>query len=367
LSEPPRACSDPVSGPVSLDHLRRITEKRGVIQHCVYSMPNPETGFCIDDNARALIVTVMHYEQFGEAQVLALARTYLEFLRFAQKKNGRFHNFVDYQGIFLDEEGSQDSFGRAIWACGYVIGSSALEDELKGRAHEIFLKAFPHILAMDNLRPQAFSLLGLYHYLRAFPEAKTAQQALLSLGKRLTQAYESTRGRDWHWFEDKLTYCNARLPQALYLAHQVTEKKKFLKTAEEATRFLLKNQVKDGMFLVVGNREWYPRGGELSLYDQQPVDAGCMVELLATAYEVTGQKEYLELAELSYEWFTGKNIVGKMLCDPQTGACYDGLEENGVNMNQGAESTIAYLLASLTMRKLLSKLTVGGRQLTVDG
>jgi uncharacterized protein YyaL (SSP411 family) len=350
---------------VSLDHLRRISEERGVVQHCVCSSPDPATGFCVDDNARALITAAMHYEQFGDAEALALARSYLEFLRFAQREDGKFHNFCDYQGVFLDEEGSEDSFGRAIWACGYVVASPALDSEFKQRAHEILAGAFPNIFDLEHLRAQAFSALGLYYYLQSFPEANTARQAILALGQELVQAYQLARTEGWEWFEEKLTYCNARLPQALYLAHQVTGEKRFLEVAEKTTFFLLKNQVKDGMLLVVGNQGWFSRGGQFPLYDQQPVDAGCMVELLVTAYEVTGRKEYLELGERCFEWFMGRNIAGKMLCDPPSGACHDGLNKDMINPNQGAESTISYLLASLTLRKHLSELTPESPRLIV--
>jgi hypothetical protein len=319
----------------------------------------------VDDNARALITAVMHYEQFGDAEALALARSYLEFLRFSQREDGKFHNFCDYQGVFLDEEGSEDSFGRAIWACGYVTASPALDSEFKRIALEMLLRAFPNILDLEHLRAQAFSALGLYYYLQSAPHAETARQAMLVLGEGLMQSYRIASTQEWEWFEDKLTYCNARLPQALYLAYRITGEKEFLEVAEKTTFFLIKNQVKDGVLLVVGNRGWFSRGGEFPLYDQQPVDAGCMVELMVTAYEVTDRKEYLELGELCFEWFMGRNIASGVLCDPQSGACRDGLNKDIINPNRGAESTISYLLASLILRRHLSELPPGTPRLLV--
>lgn len=338
----------------SLNHLKKITDRLGVIQHCKYSIPDPQTGFCLDDNARALIAAAMHYEQFGDFEALNLARIYLEFLNFAQRRDGRFHNFFSYGGQFLDQEGSEDSFGRAIWACGYIIASSSLDGEFKGRAYQIFMRAFPHLSALRSIRSQAFSVIGLYHYLKANPEANAVNQMLHALGDYIYKAYGIVNTPSWHWFENKLTYCNARLPQALYLAYETCKEKSYLQAAEEATFFLVDELIKDDKLIVAGNKGWYCKGGKLPYFDQQPVDAGAMVELFKTAFEVTGQKSCKDWARICYEWFIGRNILNTMVCDPETGACYDGIEDSGLNRNQGAESTICYLMANLNIKELFS-------------
>ncbi len=339
---------------VPLKHLKKITERLGVIQHCKYSIPDAQTGFCLDDNARALIAALMHYQQSADYKTLALARSYLQFISFAQKEDGKFHNFVSYDGHFLDEEGSEDSFGRAIWACGYAIASKSLNDDFRNKACEILLHAFPHMSDLSSNRAFAFSILGLYYYLVAFPENRTVRRMLLDLGDRIFKAYQANSTRSWRWFEDKLTYCNARLPQALYLVYKTNEQKKYLDCAETSTSFLVNELIKDGKLLVVGNDGWYKKGGRLPYFGQQPVDAHCMVDLFKTAFEVTGQESYKDLAKLCYEWFLGRNILSLKVCNPETGACYDGIENSGLNLNQGAESTIGYIMANLNIRELFS-------------
>lgn len=330
------------------DHLLRLTDCTGIIQHATYALPNRQTGYTTDDNARALLASLQAYQNWPEPEFLKLAETYLAFLHLAQKPSGWFHNFFDYQRHPLDNDGSDDSFGRSLWACGYA--TMAMPDHYLSQASQAIIeKALPAIPRLKSLRGRAFTLLGLSYYYQGIGENADIARLVRNLAEDLLAAYHTTHDQEWEWFEDILVYSNAILPMSLFLAYQVTEADAYLTAGKRTLEFLTRVQWADGYFSLVGNDGWYPKGGKMALFDQQPVEAGCLVQAYAVAYHVTGQKQYLDLAEAAFNWFHGQNITGLPLYDEATGGCCDGLLAEGVNPNQGAESLLAYLLSRLAM------------------
>ncbi|MDR5695909.1 MAG: glycosyltransferase [Armatimonadota bacterium] len=344
--------------PLNLTHLRCLTDDTGIVQHAKFSVGDPKTGYTTDDNARALVVAA---RLSRNNEVLDLVHTYLHFLLYVQREDGTFHNLVGYDRHFLDEIGSEDTLGRAIWGCGEVIAAD-LPPNLQRTAEYIIERALQHIPRLRSMRGWANSLLGLIPYYRA-TRRPDAFHMIQELTTRLLAKYEQHASPSWRWFEDILTYDLARLPQALLESYGLLKESRILEVAEEALAFLtevlfLKPDGEMGNKAVlapVGNRGWYPRGGTRALYDQQPVDAGCLVEAYAAAYQHTNHRRYRDLAQKAFLWFLGRNLKREPVYDPATGGCYDGITENGVNLNQGAEATIAYLLARLAMEEIQKK------------
>ena len=219
-------------------------------------------------------------------------------------------------------------------------------------AKEIFDKSLVWASRSGSPRTHAFAILGLYHYAKAFPHDKNSPLNVIHLADRLCKAYKHQSTESWQWFEPILTYANARLPHALFRAYQITEKQEHLTIAEKTFEFLASKVIIRGMFKPVGNRSWMRRGGRKALYDQQPIEASCMVEAASTAFQVTGEEQYSKIAYIAFDWFMGKNTKKIMVYNPATGGCFDGVTPEGLNRNQGAESGLSYLLARLEMETL---------------
>ncbi len=333
-----------------LDRLKRLTDDTGVVQHALYALPNSHHGYSIDDQARALIVVLKHFNLTGAWESLDLASTYLRFLNYAQLPDGRFHNFLSFDRRWEDAVGSEDSNGRTVWALGYTT-LTGVEEDLQMTARTMLLRCYPWLGRLRYLRARAFSILGLYFYLRTEPGDERARGLVRRHADALVAAYERTSAPGWEWFEDCLTYSNGRLPHALLLAYLVTWNRRYLEVARDSTDFLLRVAHTDGPDTVclVGQDGWYPRGGPCARFDQQPVDAAGLVELCLAANQVLGGERYLREAHVAFEWYHGRNVVGVPLyCEP-TGGCFDGLTPDGPNRNQGAESTISYLQSYLAM------------------
>lgn len=338
--------------PIKLSHLVTLTDDVGIIQHATFSMANRRTGYTTDDNARALVVAIHHYNLSQDETSLNLINTYLSFLYYMQKSNGKFHNFLGYERNFLDTEGGDDCFGRVIWAMGLLLSSDYIHENIKGAAAHIFSSAFPQIENVSSLRGIALCLQGLNYYSKV--DSSPAVTSLIeTLADRLVEAYKLTADDDWKWFENIITYANAKLPLGLLLAYDIIKKKEYLEIGLESLNFIKEITVVDNRFIPIGNKKWYVKGGKRAFYDQQPIEASCMIELLKAAMKVTGDKEYGENALIVFDWYLGRNTKGEMLYDPVTGGCFDGLTPKGVNRNQGAESTISYLLARLEIESLL--------------
>ncbi|MCL4562782.1 MAG: glycosyltransferase family 4 protein [Chloroflexi bacterium] len=338
---------------LNLYQLSRLTDSTGILQHAIYSLPNYNEGYTTDDNARALIAAVM-LEQLGEewyASAEDYGFRYLAFLWHAfNQKAGRFHNMFSYDRRWLEEVGSEDSHGRAIWALGAVVGRSN-QEALRPVAGMLFNWALPVVMNLTSPRAWAFSLLGIDEYLKRFEGDRETNTISRELAQRLMDQYISLNSSDWKWFENHVTYCNAVLPHALLRAGQWLNSNEMIEAGIETLNWLVSIQLsEDGHFAPVGSNGFYTRGGEKARFDQQPVEAHGMVSACLEAYRLTADETWLGQANRAFDWFLGANELGISLYDPETGGCRDGLHPDRVNQNQGAESTLSFYLSLLELR-----------------
>jgi len=338
--------------PLKLDHLRRLTDETGILQHAVFSVPNYHEGYTTDDNARALIVSVL-LEELGHDEAFDLSSRYLAFLWYAfDGGNGFFRNVLDYRRQWQEKRGSDDSHGRALWALGAVLGRSDVP-AFRGLAGRLFERALPAVPDMTSPRAWAFALIGIHDYLQRFSGDRMANQVREELAKRLLRLYQSQRADDWRWFEDRLTYCNAVLPHAMLVSGQGLSQRAMIEAGLESLHWLADLQradSNDGHFVPIGSNGFYIRGGPRSYFDQQPVEAQAMVSACLEAYRLTSDFRWSEQAQRIFEWFLGRNDLSLPIYDPTTGGCRDGLHPDRANENQGAESTLAFLQARLELQ-----------------
>ncbi len=332
----------------NLAHVKRLTDDTGIVQHAKYGVPNLKEGYCLDDNSRALLMALMAYRQNKDQEALDLIPIYLSFIHYLQRDNGNFGNFLSFSRQFLDEYGSEDSFGRTIWALGYLI-SNAPNDAYKQIGREIYSRSIKYFDKLESLRGIANVIIGIAYYLKDAQEDEPQLQLLLNLTSKLVNAYHASRENDWQWFEDSMSYDNGILPLAMYHAAEITNDDDLLKIANESLEFLEEATFNHGYFAPVGNRGWYQKGEEFPEYDQQSIDVMAMVLLYHQAYKVSGRNEYIDKLFTSYLWFLGENSLRLPLYDHETSGCCDGLQSTGVNRNQGAESTLAYWISHLTV------------------
>lgn len=339
---------------LKLDHLRYLTDGTGMIQHASFTIPNYDEGYSIDDNARALIVSTHLAElELGNGEATALASRYLAFIAYAfNRENGRFRNFMDYQRNWLEESGSEDSHGRALWALGTVLGRSH-SPGLRSMAGWLFEQALPAILNTTSPRAWAFTLIGIHEYLRRFDGDSRASQVRDELASRLLLLYQNSRSDEWHWYEGELSYCNAVLAQAMLMCGQWIPDQAMAEAGLESLCWLADLQQSDtmgGHFVPVGSNGFYQQGGERARFDQQPVEAQAMASACLEAYRSTGDERWRKEAQRAFEWFLGRNDLNLPLYDPTTGGCRDGLHPDRPNENQGAESTLAFLQTLVELR-----------------
>lgn len=340
---------DPLILPTfSLLHIKRLTDDTGIIQHAKFGIPNLKDGYCMDDNARALLMALMAYKQKKDTTALELCPTYLSYIHYMQNKDGTFRNFLSFKRDYLDEHGSEDSFGRTVWALGYLLGN-APNDAYYQSGKEIFFKAYPNFEKLKSIRSISYTLIGISHYLAGTPSDEGMIKTLKNLTDKLVNHYEKNKTEDWKWFESLLAYDNAILPLGLIHAFTILKEKNIKKVAFESLDFLSEITMKDGYLSIIGNEKWYKKDEERSLYAQQPVDALAMVLMFHQAYKLTKQKKYLDNLYTSFMWFLGENDMRMNLYDFETNGCCDGLESYGINRNQGAESSLAYLISHLTV------------------
>jgi glycosyltransferase involved in cell wall biosynthesis len=341
---------------IKLDHLQRMTDSTGIVEHAVFVVPNYPEGYSTDDNARALIVTIL-MEELGVAAPggsADLASRYLAFLWLAfEPTTKRFRNCLSYERQWQEPEGSEDSHGRALWGLGTVLGRSK-NAGLRGAAGRLFELAIPAAVEFKSPRACAFALLGLQEYLDSFPGDRAALNASEALANRLLHLYRAHQSVDWNWFENVLAYSNARLPQALIRAGARNSNDEMVAAGLEALDWLTAVQrceVK-GHFVPIGSHGFYSKRAEKARFDQQPVEACAAVSACLQAYRATGKGRWRKEAWSAFNWFLGDNDLQVALYDPSTGGCRDGLHPDRANENQGAESTLSFLMALLEMRKL---------------
>jgi hypothetical protein len=336
--------------PLKLDHLRHMTDETGMLQHAIFTVPNYREGYTTDDNARALMVSAL-LEALGSGEAFELASRYLAFIWYAfDSETGHFRNFMDYQRRWLEEIGSDDSHGRALWALGTVLGRSNTP-ALQSMAGRLFEQALPVILTTSSPRAWAFALIGIHEYVQRFAGDRRASQVREELAGRLLRLYQENRTDEWHWFEPGLTYCNAALPHALLMCGQSMPNTAMTKAGLESLNWLAGVQrSRAGHFVPIGSNGFYQQGGERARFDQQPIEAQAMVSACLEANRITGDKRWRKEARRAFEWFLGRNDLNLPIYDPTTGGCRDGLHADRPNENQGAESTLAFLQALLELR-----------------
>jgi glycosyltransferase involved in cell wall biosynthesis len=350
------ATSAPDDLPVlNTGHMLSMTDDTGILQHAIFSVPNSGEGYTTDDNARALIVSTLLDETHsrpGTLENLRLSHRYLAFLWLAfNAEKGRFRNFLGYDRRWREEIGSDDCHGRALWSLGKVLGHSR-DAGLRGAAGRLFEAAVPATLGFTSPRAWAFCILGMQAYLDWFPGDRAIQSARNTLANRLLDIYERSHSATWRWFEKSLSYSNARLSQALILAGWRSDNQRMIEAGMDSLKWLVAEQHRSDrdIFVPIGSNGFFIQGNEKARFDQQPVEACATVSACLEVYRLTEESQWLEEAQRVFRWFLGKNDLQVPLYDAITGGCKDGLHPDRINENQGAESTLSFLMALLEMQ-----------------
>ncbi|HWQ49918.1 MAG TPA: glycosyltransferase family 4 protein [Methanosarcina sp.] len=364
---------------VKLDYLKLLTDDVGIIQHTNLGVPARHYGYSTDDVGRALVALTQLIDNQKKAEDFwKLITTYLSFLEHAQTDTGHFHNFMSYKREFLDEKGSEDTLGRAIYGLGHVVSCPYLSKNIRTLAHTLMSRARPEMEKLTYPRAKAYTMCGLYEMLRAGVDADefesvfnsrrdavnsvdslvtkdTFESIFIDHANSLVDLYEANHKEDWNWFEPTVTYSNAKLSDSLLLAYNYTKDRTYRKVGLDTLDFLTEIQWKGDFFDIVGNQGWYPYNGEKPIFDQQPIEAGYLTQAYVSAYEIVRDRKYLELARYSLEYFLGRNRLQTVMYDCSTGAVCDGLNRDGMNYNQGAESVICFLMALSSLNKHMDK------------
>jgi hypothetical protein len=334
----------PTGKRIMLDHLDRMTDSTGLIQHAIYNIPRRESGYTTDDNARALRLCVRLWGQDPDESQLNRIVRYLSFLEHARCPVRGFHNFLSYQRDWLDATGTGDCQGQAVLALAEVLGSR-LPEGFRLLARELIEAVMPALAELRSIRAQAYVILAWGQLWKTeMPQLEALETVARSASQRLVECFRRSERPDWPWFESQLTYANAVLPHALFIASKCWPNDALLEVAVPSFAFLERVTTSQDIFWPVGNQDWYPRGEDKSPYDQQPVEASTMAEAALAAFDLLGDQKYLATFHRAHGWFHGRNSLNCSLVDVRNGACCDGLQACGVNRNQGAESTLAYLL-----------------------
>lgn len=329
---------------LNFKHFFRITDDFGMIQFCNYTTPDVESGYTLDDNARALVVSKKAFEVFGYKKFAKMAGKFLDFIDYCYESEGVIHNVVNYKREYADDIGSEDSYGRALWGLAETVESN-MPSQIKERAKEILAKYIKSGIEVSSPRAEADSLIGLTKVMAHFPSEAETQEKLLD---SLICKYNDSKDEEWKWFESYLTYANGRIPEALFEAHKFDKSGEAKNIAIESMDFLTKILFIEDKLFPIGQEKWYHRKSERSMFDQQPIEASVMTTAYIKAFESTGNQIYMKRARDSFDWFLGKNAHHLMVYDESSGGSFDGITRNGVNANQGAESTVSYLLARLS-------------------
>ncbi len=328
-----------------LAHLRRLTDSTGLYQHANFIVPNRNHGYCTDDNARAVVVMRKYNSQYHEPDAARLFDTYLSFTMHAQNPDGTVRNFMQFDRNWLANEPQNDSLGRTLWAFGSVIASPPTPAYLS-IIKSCFDRSIKHVTNISP-RAKAYAAFGMNDYLSQFPGASDIKRYFNLITEDLINIYKTYSTKDWQWFEEILAYDNAVLPQALFLAYQNTGNQQALEIAVQTANFLLENTFDGDKFSFVGCNGWHTKGRKRAQFDQQPLEVASTILMLKSAYDITRNKTYLSLQKRAFDWFLGENDLGISLYDFKTKGCCDGLEAGGVNLNQGAESILSFLLSLL--------------------
>jgi len=339
---------------INLDHMEQMTTGTGIIQFSKINQPDICSGYTLDDNARALIVMCMNYKLTGNEKWVSYIDKYLQFIKFCQQPGGTFLNYVDKDKNFTDQNKAvnlDDSNGRAVWALGYLISANRfLPDEIVSEAEAALQKVIPCLESLYSTRGMAFAIKGLYLYYKTVRSPESLS-LIIKLANRLVQMYKHESVEKWSWFESYLTYANSILPEALLYTWLLTGENIYNEIAKSSFSFLISLTFNENGIEVISNKSWLKRGQEPGHFGEQPIDVAYTVMTLGSFYNVFGDEDYRLKMETAFNWFLGNNRLHQIIYNPCTGGCYDGLEESHVNLNQGAESTVSYLMARLTLEK----------------
>jgi len=345
---------------LKLDHLMRMTDSTGMFQHAIFTVPNFSEGYCTDDNARAFILAVLLDELEEQSELVrTLATTYAAFLNHAfDAKAKRFHNHLSFDRHWLDEQGSEDSHARAVWALGVGVGRSP-HRSFQVMAGQLFAQALPALAEFTSPRAWAFSLMGIHEYVKRLSGDSLVNQTREALTTRLMELFDRANKPDWPWFEDELAYDNAKLAHALIVSGQATGQTAVLERGLQSLGWLAKLQDSENRhFRPIGSNGFYRRGGARANFDQQPIEAQAMVSACLEAYRITSDPWWYDQAQRAFDWFLGWNDLGLEVYSPSNGGCRDALHVDRANGNQGAESTLSFLLSLAEMRLTQNAMTV---------
>ena len=339
---------------INLNHIKQMTTYTGIIQFSKINQPDPSSGYTLDDNARSMVAMCMHFLLTGDTKSIWYINKYLSFIKLCQQPSGDFLNYLDIDDKFTDQNKTSnldDANGRAIWALGYVISEKKLlPGKTSAEAITIFQKAIPRVEGIYSTRAMAFAIKGLYYYHSVIKSSENITLAK-TLANRLVQMYRHESNEKWQWFEGYLTYANSILPEAMLYAWLLTGETIYKEIALSSLNFLLSKIFNENGIEVITNKNWLQRGQTAGHFGEQPIDVAYTIMTLSKFYDVFDDEDYLINMETAFNWFLGNNRLHQIIYNPCTGGCYDGLEETHVNLNQGAESTISYLMARLTVEK----------------
>jgi len=339
---------------IKLDHLKAFTDDTGILQHANYTIPDCNHGYCTDDNARALLVAAMGQKCLptNGLGLDFLSGHYLRFLLYAYNdKDGRFRNFMTYSRQWTEEIGSEDAHGRAIWSLGKAVAFLQNPGHL-AMSTTLFNKALRAVENFHSPRAIAFSLVGMHAYLDKFSGDSDVRRIRGVLADRLFDQFKNNATDGWPWFENALNYANGKLPHALLLSGYRMQRNDMIDMGLLSLKWLITIQTQDDHFAPIGSNGWYEQGGSRARFDQQPIEANAMVEACVEAFNITRDKSWFDNAVMCFNWFLGHNDLNLPLYDPKTGGCRDGLMADGINQNEGAESSLAWLLSLMTLQKL---------------
>jgi len=339
---------------INLNHLKKMTTNTGIIQFSKINQPDIRSGYTLDDNARALVVTCMYFELTGNEKSIQDIRKYLTFIKSCMQPAGDFLNYVDKDNKFTDQNKAanlDDANGRAVWALGYLLSlTNLLPGDVISEAKAIIEKSMHRIETVHSPRAMAFAVKGIYYYLSTANSPENLLH-LKTFANRLVQMYKHESNEKWEWFEGYLTYANSILPEAMLYAWLKTRKTVYKKIAISSFNFLLSQIFNENGIEVISNKGWLQKGQKAGHFGEQPIDVAYTVMTLSKFYDVFNDENYRQKMETAFNWFLGSNRLHQIIYNPCTGGCYDGLEETHVNLNQGAESTVSYLMARLTKEK----------------
>ncbi|MGB2804233.1 MAG: glycosyltransferase family 4 protein [Candidatus Zixiibacteriota bacterium] len=339
---------------MKLDHLKSLTDDAGVLQHAIHTVPDRDHGYCTDDNARALMVAAMGREYLDTDSTYfdSLSSQYLSFLlhSFSVEK-GRFRNFMTYERQWTEEVGSEDAHGRALWGLGKAVAFLDNSGQM-AMSMTLFNKAMKAVEHFESPRAIAFALVGIHAYLHKFSGDSEVRRVREIIANRLFDQFKNNATESWPWLENALNYANGKLSHALLLSGQWMQRSDMVDMGLRSLKWLLAIQTEDNHFAPIGSNGWYEKGGTKARFDQQPIEANAMIEACVEAFNITRDKTWIDNAVMCFNWFLGHNDLNMPLYDPKTGGCRDGLMADGINQNEGAESTLAWLLSLMTLQKL---------------